>query len=179
MVSVNFKYAKIGVEGLNDRLATILKDIVPGGRMSAESHKFLFSSESPLWFRDYATHPETNCRLLEEVLMVLQADRMVIAHTFRFKRITQHCNGKLFLIDIKMSRYMSRTETDASALELTFKKGKVKAKEINWVNCDHPVLTIQDLTNDEIYCSSHNNQLLLERKDQEQPRNSDKKCAIL
>ena len=47
---------------------------------------------------------EVDCALLEESLKLLNADRMIVAHTVQ-ESITSRCDEKVWAVDVGMSRY--------------------------------------------------------------------------
>ncbi|KAJ3054722.1 hypothetical protein HK097_000968 [Rhizophlyctis rosea] len=77
----------------------------------------LFGGDGPLWYRGYAMDGEdTVCSVLDKVLSILKANRMVIGHTpQRDGRILSRCKGRVFVIDVGISRVYGG---NAAALEI-------------------------------------------------------------
>ena len=88
---VDPEHAKLGVEGINGLLGT------------AEA----MASTSPIWFRGYLQDPEPEaCKMLEEALVALAAERMVVGHTTQKSgEIAHRCNGRLLGIDTGISAH--------------------------------------------------------------------------
>ena len=77
----------------------------------------ILTPEGPMWFRGYATWPETSGPLVTTLLQRFRADRIVVAHTPQPRgAIVSRFNNRLFLIDTGMlaSVYKGRP----SALEI-------------------------------------------------------------
>jgi hypothetical protein len=77
----------------------------------------ILAPEGPMWFRGYATWPETSGPLITTLLQRFRADRIVVAHTPQPRgAIVSRFNNRLFLIDTGMlaSVYKGRP----SALEI-------------------------------------------------------------
>ena len=77
----------------------------------------ILAPEGPMWFRGYATWPETSGPLITTLLQRFRADRIVVAHTPQpWGAIVSRFNNRLFLIDTGMlaSVYKGRP----SALEI-------------------------------------------------------------
>lgn len=62
----------------------------------------LLAPEGPLWFRGYATWPNTATDLVEQTLRQLDVDRLVTGHTPQRTGIAARFGGRLFLIDTGM-----------------------------------------------------------------------------
>ena len=66
----------------------------------------LASEESPIWHRGYAVEDDTaTCAQLGEALTTLGAARMVVGHTVQEGGITHACGGRVFRVDVGLSRY--------------------------------------------------------------------------
>jgi len=64
----------------------------------------LFGSNGPVWSRHYSDEPdEGDCRLLEDTLQRLGANRMVVGHTIQDGGISSACNGRVWRIDVGMA----------------------------------------------------------------------------
>jgi hypothetical protein len=65
----------------------------------------LTSDDSPVWTRTYGIPDEVDCAALADTLQKLGAARMVVGHTPQHTGITSACDGKLWRIDVGLSRY--------------------------------------------------------------------------
>lgn len=76
----------------------------------------LLAPDGPLWFRGYATWPDTAGDLVTKVLQRFRADRLVVGHTVQPAGIAIRFDSRVFLIDTGMlvSVYKGRP----AALEL-------------------------------------------------------------
>lgn len=77
----------------------------------------LLAPQGPMWFRGYATSPDTGGSMITDILQRLHADRLVVAHTPQPQgTIRSRFDNRLFLIDTGMlaSVYKGRP----SALEI-------------------------------------------------------------
>lgn len=64
----------------------------------------LFGSDGPVWSRHYSDEPdEGDCRLLEDTLRLLEADRMVVGHTIQDQGISSACGGLVWRVDVGMA----------------------------------------------------------------------------
>ncbi|CAJ1372116.1 unnamed protein product [Effrenium voratum] len=64
----------------------------------------LLGSQGPVWARDYALGKGHHCRMAEEVLSKVQAERMVLGHTIQQDlHVHPHCNGRIVLADTAIS----------------------------------------------------------------------------
>jgi len=62
---------------------------------------------APIWVRDYSdgTPPAAHCAELGRVLNALSAQRMVVGHTVQQQGINSACDGKVWRIDVGLSRF--------------------------------------------------------------------------
>jgi hypothetical protein len=67
----------------------------------------LTSQRAPIWVRDYSdgTPAADRCAELSRVLTALSAERMVVGHTVQQQGINSACEGKVWRIDVGLSRY--------------------------------------------------------------------------
>lgn len=66
----------------------------------------LFERDGPVWSRHYSKEPdEADCKLLEEALEMLAAERMVVGHTVHREGITSACQGKVWRIDVGLAAH--------------------------------------------------------------------------
>jgi hypothetical protein len=90
-------------------------------RMNRELHSWMsgetpppsaqvLGEDGPLWSRRYSAAPDAaDCQVLEEVLKTMQATRMVVGHTVQRGGISAACDGKVWRIDVGMSRIYGGT----------------------------------------------------------------------
>jgi len=95
------KYARYGLEQINRDVS----DWIAGKRKSippvANDSKW-----GPLWSRHYSLKMRSDeCQMLEEVLQIVGAEVMVVAHTVQEKGINSACKGRVWRIDTGMSAY--------------------------------------------------------------------------
>ena len=67
----------------------------------------LTSPRAPIWVRDYSdgTPAVERCAELSRVLSALSAQRMVVGHTVQQQGINSACDGKVWRIDVGLSRF--------------------------------------------------------------------------
>lgn len=65
------------------------------------------SQRAPIWVRDYSdgTPDSGHCAELTRVLRALSAQRMVVGHTVQPQGINSACDGKVWRIDVGLSRF--------------------------------------------------------------------------
>jgi hypothetical protein len=75
-----------------------------GDRRAPES---VASETAPVWVRDYSLDPvaPSACEKLGEVLRALNVQRMVVGHTVQRAGISSACDGRVWRIDVGLSRY--------------------------------------------------------------------------
>lgn len=104
------KVAGYGVERLNQETREWLR----GERRAPP--ELLLDREGPVWSRHYSRDTGADdCRLLAEALGRLGASRMVVGHTVQKERITSACDGRVWRIDVGLSRHYGGTP---AALEI-------------------------------------------------------------
>ncbi len=104
------KVAEYGVERLNQESREWLR----GQRRCPPEP--LLDAEGPVWSRHYSEDTgEDDCRLLAETLEQLGSSRMVVGHTEQKDGITSGCDGRVWRIDVGMSRHYGGTP---AALEI-------------------------------------------------------------
>lgn len=70
----------------------------------------LKSSDAPTWSRHYSDEPtDADCALLAEVLDLLGASRMVVAHTVQERGINPGCEEQVWRVDVGMAAYYGGT----------------------------------------------------------------------
>lgn len=67
--------------------------------------QYISRPDSPVWTRLYASRDPSVCEVLDTVLKRSGAKRMVVAHTVQRKGVTSACAGRLWRIDVGMSRH--------------------------------------------------------------------------
>lgn len=104
------KVAEYGVERLNQESREWLR-----GERSGPPD-LLLDRDGPVWSRHYSKDTdEDDCRLLSEALARLGASRMVVGHTVQKDQVTSGCDGRVWRIDVGMSRHYGGTP---AALEI-------------------------------------------------------------
>lgn len=98
----NVEWSKETVKGMNDMTRKALETLTPHQLYNVG----LFGGDGPLWYRGYAQDEESIvCPLLEKALHYLNATRMVVGHTPQLSgRVLKRCSGKVFVIDVGISR---------------------------------------------------------------------------
>ena len=92
------EHAQLGLDRVNSNVRNWM---LHGGDTPDEIH-----SDSPVWSRHYSDEVGSDdCALLEQVLEVLDIDRMVVAHTVQYDGINSECDGQVWRIDVGMSSY--------------------------------------------------------------------------
>jgi hypothetical protein len=90
--------AEYGIERLNQESRMWIR------RESECPPDVLLAEDGPVWSRHYSDEPdEADCRLLEETLDMLGADRMVVGHTVQDDGINSACECKVWRIDVGLS----------------------------------------------------------------------------
>ncbi len=66
----------------------------------------LLATDGPVWSRHYSDEPDVeDCRLLEDALDGLAAQRMVVGHTVGDDGISSACGDKVWRIDVGLARH--------------------------------------------------------------------------
>lgn len=96
---LSLKYAKMGLDAMNQRTASWLAG-------KSEIPDLLKESDGPVWNRAYGASPSARaCATLERSLETLGVRRMVVGHTVQAKGITSACAKQVWRIDVGMSRH--------------------------------------------------------------------------
>jgi hypothetical protein len=66
--------------------------------------EYLGRGDSPVWTRFYAASDKATCLVLDKALKLAGAKRMVVAHTVQLNGPTDACGGKLWRIDVGLSK---------------------------------------------------------------------------
>jgi calcineurin-like phosphoesterase family protein len=95
------KYASWPLERINQEVRDELNDLtrLHGGIVTDE--------EGPLWFRGLAKGDDA--ALVDQLLKHFDVDRIVIGHTYAQGAVTPRFDGKVFLIDVGISRFYDNT----------------------------------------------------------------------
>jgi hypothetical protein len=77
------------------------------GEPNAALPSILLSDSAPIWLRDYSQGIPLagKCEHLSRVLTRLSAERLIVGHTVQTDGITRACGGKVWRIDVGLSRY--------------------------------------------------------------------------
>jgi hypothetical protein len=93
------KHALYGMERINAEVAAYMR-----GELAAPP-EIVVSDDGPIWTRRYSSTPsDTDCDELSAALMRLGATRMVVGHTPQSSGINAACGGRVWRIDVGMSR---------------------------------------------------------------------------
>jgi Calcineurin-like phosphoesterase len=93
------KHVRYGLDRMNDEVDAWLL-----GRRAAPPTP-LVAEDGPLWTRAYSTtSEEPDCNALDEALSAVGAKRMVVGHTVQPSGISNACQGRVWRIDVGMSR---------------------------------------------------------------------------
>ena len=94
------RWAEYGIEKINVEVSAWLK----GESDEPDSSQRVDDSDRVMWARHFSSRvDQQDCLMLEESLRILEAKRMIVAHT-RHAEITSYCSGKLWATDVGMSR---------------------------------------------------------------------------
>ena len=101
------RWARYGI----DRINREVRDWLLGQRGEPDSALGVDDGDRVMWTREFSFNvAAADCGLLEESLKILGARRMIVAHTVRAE-IASGCDGRLWAIDVGMSRaYGGRVE---------------------------------------------------------------------
>ena len=95
------RWAKYGVEQINREVSQWLSV----GGLEPDATLGVDDGEQVMWTRQFSSNvDDRDCALLDESLRILSARRMIVAHTVH-PEITARCNGRLWAVDVGMSRY--------------------------------------------------------------------------
>jgi hypothetical protein len=96
-------HVDFGVETINEETAAWMRGEGPRSNP-------MVSGEPPIWSRHYSDEPdEADCALLDEVLTMTGAERMVVAHTVQEDGINPGCSDQVWRVDVGMSAYYGGT----------------------------------------------------------------------
>ena len=87
-----------------DRINREVREWLMGRTPEPQSSLGVDDGDRVMWTRQFSqTVEEADCLELAESLRILDAQRMVVAHTVH-ERITSRCDGQVWSIDVGMSR---------------------------------------------------------------------------
>lgn len=93
------RLARSGVDTINDSVSAWMRGEAP-------EPEFVQGDDSPIWSRHYSSETDADdCRLLELTLEILNADRMIVAHTVQSEGITSECDGQVWRVDVGLADY--------------------------------------------------------------------------
>lgn len=95
------EHVRYGIERINQETREWMR---AGDRRAPES---VASDSAPIWVREYSLDPvaPSSCDKLAEVLQALNVQRMVVGHTVQNAGISSACDGRVWRIDVGLSRY--------------------------------------------------------------------------
>ena len=94
------RWARYGV----DRINREVRDWLRGQTPEPDSALGVDDGDRVMWTREFSGNiRRADCALLDESLKILGARRMIMAHTV-LEEITSGCNGRLWAVDVGMSR---------------------------------------------------------------------------
>jgi hypothetical protein len=95
------EHVRYGIERINQEAREWMR---AGDRRAPEA---VASESAPIWVRDYSLDPVAPnvCDRLGEVLSALNVKRMVVGHTVQNAGISSACDGRVWRIDVGLSRY--------------------------------------------------------------------------
>lgn len=94
------RWAEYGIDRINAEVSAWLRDET----IEPDSSRRVDDSDRVMWARHFSFEPDfEDCQLLQLSLTILQARRMIVAHT-RHPQITSYCNGRVWVTDTGMSR---------------------------------------------------------------------------
>ena len=96
-------HVDFGIDTINDETSAWMRGEGPRSNP-------MVSGEPPIWSRHYSDEPdEADCALLDEVLTMTGAERMVVAHTVQEDGINPGCSDQVWRVDVGMSAYYGGT----------------------------------------------------------------------
>lgn len=95
------RWARYGIDKINEEVRQWLLGRAP----EPDSAKGVDDGDRVMWTRQFSSNvDDRDCAELDESLKLLGAKRMIVAHTVH-ANITPGCDGKVWAIDVGMSRY--------------------------------------------------------------------------
>ncbi|MDB4977771.1 MAG: Protein-tyrosine-phosphatase [Myxococcaceae bacterium] len=94
------KHVAYGVQRLNDEVRAWMLGERP------EPPAIMVAEDGPIWTREYSADTNSqDCAVLQQALESLGAKRMVVGHTPQRQGINAACDGRVWRIDVGMSRH--------------------------------------------------------------------------
>jgi hypothetical protein len=93
------KHVAYGLDKLQGELAAFMRGERP------QPPGMLVAEDGPIWTRAYSMPGKEDCASLSNALASLGARRMVVGHTVQEHGISSACDGKVFRIDVGMSKF--------------------------------------------------------------------------
>lgn len=94
------RWARYGIGRINREVS----EWFLGLRPEPDSAMGVDDGDRPMWTRQFSSDVDAaDCALLDESLRILDAKRMVVAHTVH-PEITARCDGRVWAVDVGMSR---------------------------------------------------------------------------
>ncbi len=96
------QHVRYGLGRINQELSAWM-----AGAPSEPAPPSISGQRAPIWVRDYSdgTPAENRCAELTRVLSALSAQRLVVGHTVQQQGINSACDGKVWRIDVGLSRF--------------------------------------------------------------------------
>jgi hypothetical protein len=96
------QHVRYGIGRINQELSAWM-----AGSPTEPAPTSVSAQRAPIWVRDYSdgTPAADRCAELGRVLYALSAERMVVGHTVQPQGINSACDGKVWRIDVGLSRY--------------------------------------------------------------------------
>ena len=95
------RWAEYGLDRINAEVSQWLFGNCP----EPDSSLGVDNGDRVMWTRQFSSLVDaTDCAVLEESLAILGAKRMIVAHSVH-STITEYCDGKVWAIDVGMSRF--------------------------------------------------------------------------
>ncbi|MFT5683755.1 MAG: hypothetical protein ACI8RZ_004687 [Myxococcota bacterium] len=93
------EHVDFGIDAINEETGAWMRG--EGSRSDP-----MVSGDPPIWSRHYSDDPDdADCALLDEVLTMTGADRMVVAHTVQEDGINSACGEQVWRVDVGMAAY--------------------------------------------------------------------------
>jgi hypothetical protein len=118
-----FAHAGVRLRDPN-QLARLNADVSSWMRGEAAMPPEAQDQEGPLWTRRFGEASPEACAELDQVLAALGARRMVVGHTVQEAGIAPACDGRLYRIDVGLSRH--RAGSPAQVLEIEGDKVSIR-----------------------------------------------------
>jgi hypothetical protein len=92
-------HAAYGIDRINAEVSAWLRGEVP-------PPPWVRGADSPTWTRLYSRNvDDASCAVLDETLALLNARRMIVAHTVHREGVTSYCDDRVWVIDAGQSAH--------------------------------------------------------------------------